>query len=223
MSGSSHNRIWTVVVVVCSLLITSGVHASSWTWGAKAGPTWGGISGKTALGWRPAAGVSGGLFLTTSLQEKNFMRFEVSFGLKRARRGFLPYWSNRYSTGEHTLDLYYLDVNAVLFGLRFPSSVSPIPFVGVGSFFAAKLDSREKQELRLIDDWSEIITLRGDPLEKDIDYGLSIVGGLEFPMNKGVFLMEIRYSHGLAAIFDSYGEAVRTRSIACTVGLGFGR
>lgn len=124
-------------------------------------------------------------------------------------------------TGKLWFNLTYLEI-PVLAKIIFPSPGGVKPFLFAGPAVAIKLSTKLK--MKVGGDSVEVESEEVNEMLKGTDFGLVIGGGVDIGLGApgtGSISVDIRYSLGLAKIFDVEGEDIKIKNGAFSLMVGY--
>lgn len=204
----------TIFIATLILSLTSMVYASSA--GLKLGANFSSGTGDDIEDAEYTPGFVGGAFLDLEINHFFSIQPEFLFSMK----GGAQEDSSALGKGRLELDISYLEIPLLA---KFTLNTGGLnPFFMVGPYIAFELDS----EARLKGE--SVIGINVDstdhsPDVADIDFGLMLAGGAEYPVSQsGSLTGELRFSLGLLSVDDpDQGDPDDVRNIVFALIIGY--
>ena len=137
---------------------------------------------------------------------------EVLYSMKGYELGidFIDMGGNPFYDRVGNRDISYLEIPVMMKFYFFPGRYSRSYFT-VGPYFAILLDAE-------IDDRFSSIDYEFDEYLEDYDFGISLGGGVEFPLDRGYVSTDFRFTFGTVDIPDG-GGSMKNETFSITLGL----
>jgi len=197
-------------VITLFLTILVGA-AEGMSYGIKAGMNIANWHGDHAGGMDSRLGFCGGGFVVLGLTDIFVIQPEALYTQKGVK------WEIRLNPQGYlkaTLEYDYIEI-PLLFKLVSPVKGGVKPNFLVGPYFAINVNAKEK-----IEETSTPTELDYGELVKDIEFGIVLGGGVDFPLEKGKIVFDGRYTLGLTTTSEE-GWDLKNKVVSLMLGYSF--
>jgi hypothetical protein len=197
-----------VITLFLTILLST---AKGVGFGIKAGMNIANWHGDHAGGMDSRLGFCGGGFVGFGLTDMLVIQPEVLYTQKGVR------WEIRQSPlvpWKETIKLDYIEI-PLLFKFMLPDKSTVKPNLFVGPCFAINVNAKEK-----IEETGTPTELDYGEFVKDIEFGIVLGGGVDFPLKKGKVVFDGRYTLGLTTTSEE-GWDLKNKVVSFMLGYSF--